>query len=194
MTAGFCPQCGSGRSGDLRYCANCGFDFSSTPQGQTASVAPTTPVAPATGQAVAQPSGRQWNASNIGLIAAGVALVVAPLLPFVTATAAFVGTLTRSGVELVGLEAFLLSVFGALLIATGVQRAGGKKIGRALPIVASLGAALLTGWYFSQVSERVDRIGSDVGVASIGVGLWLAVGGAIVGLLLSLRRPDASWT
>ena len=93
-----------------------------------------------------------------------------------------------------GLEAFLLSLFGALLIATGVQRAGGKKIGRALPIVASLGAALLTGWYFSQVSERVDRIGSDVGVASIGVGLWLAVGGAIVGLLLSLRRPDASWT
>jgi hypothetical protein len=128
------------------------------------------------------------------MIAAGAALIVAPFLPFITATAAFVGSVTRSGVEMVGVEAFFLCLFGGLLVATGVQRSGGKPIGRALPVVSALAAAGLTAWYYSQVSERVESVTSEAAVASIGVGLWLAVGGSIVGILVSIRKPDAPWT
>jgi hypothetical protein len=34
MASGFCPQCGNVRSGELRYCAKCGFDFWKEAQAQ----------------------------------------------------------------------------------------------------------------------------------------------------------------
>jgi hypothetical protein len=90
-------------------------------------------------------------------------------------------------------EAFLLCLFGGLLVATGLQRAGGKDVSRVLPIVSSLGAGLLTAWYYSQVSDRVNTVDSDVAVASIGIGLWVAVGGSIVGFLVGIRSPEQRW-
>ena len=198
----FCPQCGTERSGFLRYCRSCGFDYDATganaggatqpsPQAATSSQAATTrpPIVPSPPMA-----GRNWTASNIGLIAAGAALAVAPFLPFITVTAALVGSLTRNGVELVGAEAFFLCLFGALLAATGIQRAAGSSVGRALPVVSALAAAGLTAWYYSQVSERVDGAATENVIASIGTGLWLAVGGSIVGLVLAVRKPNAPWT
>jgi hypothetical protein len=194
----FCPQCGNERSGTLRYCAHCGFDFwkaaqpgvgleggpeTSAPEAGDVSAAPT----------AAPPAARHWTGSIVGLLAAGGALIVAPFLPFITATAALVGTLTRSGVELVGAEAFLLCLFGGLLAFTAIQRLNGTAVRRALPIVASLGAGLFTFYYYSQVNERVSSVNSDFGVASIGVGLWLAVAGSVVGFLVGIRNPEAKW-
>jgi len=196
----YCPQCGIQRLGSLRYCRSCGFDYgasSEDSQGATATTAmhatPESPTNPP--PSVPMPTaGRHWSPSNVGLIAAGAALVVAPFLPFITATAALVGSLSRNGVELVGVEAFALCLFGALIAATGIQRAGGASVGRALPLVSALAAAGLTGWYYSQVSERVSTAAADNVLASVGTGLWLAVGGSIVGVFIALRRPDAPWS
>jgi hypothetical protein len=139
-------------------------------------------------------AGRRWTGSIVGLLAAGGALVVAPFLPFITATAALVGTITRSGVELAGAEAFVYCLFGGLLIFTAIQRSAGKSVRKALPIVASLGSAALTWYYYTQVEERVVTVSaSELGVASIGVGLWLAVAGSVVGFLVGIRNPDQRW-
>ena len=194
---GFCPQCGKARTGE-RFCANCGNDFWRTAHGSEVAgpsrsggsevPAPSMP-APAT-------SARTWHwtATSIGLIAAGVGLIVAPFLPFITATAAFVGSLSRTGIEMVGPEAFLLCVMGGLLAAVGVQRASGTAVGRWLPIIASLIAGALTLWYYSQIDQRVQDVTGEYAIASIGTGLWLAVGASVVGLLLALRRPTARWS
>jgi hypothetical protein len=134
---------------------------------------------------------REWLAGRLALVLAGLALVVAPILPFLTATAVFVGTISRSGVDYVGPEAFLLSAAGAVLIYTGWQRAGGVYVARPLPLVASLIAGGLTVWYYQQISERIREVaGTEFGVASIGLGLWLAIGGSIVGVLISLLPPQ----
>ena len=74
---------------------------------------------------------------------------------------------------MIGVEAFLLCLFGGLLVATGIQRSGAKPIGRALPVVAALGAAGFTAIYFVQVSERVDSVSAagEAAFASIGMGM-----------------------
>jgi hypothetical protein len=52
---------------------------------------------------------------------------------------------------------------------------------------------LLTAYYFWQVNERVNSVASEAAIASIGMGLWLAVAGCVVGLVVAMREPDAPW-
>jgi hypothetical protein len=192
-SAGFCPQCGAQRVGSLRYCGSCRFDFeagvagnmlpgsepASRPRAATSVSADVRPPV-ATGVA------RRWTPANLALIGAGVAMIVAPFLPFISATAAFVGSISRSGVEMIGPEVFILVVVGVLIAATGFQRANGTPIGRGLPLIASLAANGLTAWYFIQVNDRVQSAASDYAIASIGTGLWLAVAGSVVAFLVTL--------
>lgn len=188
-SSGFCPQCGKQRTGSLNYCGNCGFDFTQAANlgSQTVTQPTAAPTAPQT------MGGRRWSGSNIALIAAGLALIAVPFLPFITATAALVGTITRSGAEIGGAETFLFCLFGALLVATGFQRSGGKRVGRALPIIAAICAGLLTAWYFTQINDRVNSVDSEFAIASIGIGLWLAVAASIVAFLVAIRDPQARW-
>jgi hypothetical protein len=129
---------------------------------------------------------RQWTASSLALVGAGIAMIVAPFLPFISATAALVGSVSRSGIEMVGPEAFILVVVGVLVAATGYQRAGGTQGGRGLPLLASLGASGLTAYYFIQINDRVQTATTEYSIASIGMGLWLAVAGSIVAVVVNL--------
>lgn len=185
----FCPRCGTQRSGSLRFCASCAYDFSpdaalrqrsDTPSPESlvppAGEARFTPVAPS----------REWTAANLALVGAGIALIVAPFLPFISATVALAGNISRTGIEMVGPEAFVLVVVGVLVAATGFQRASRKPMGRVLPLLASLAASGLTAYYFIQINDRVQGVSSDAGVAAIGTGLWLAVGGSVVAVLVNL--------
>jgi hypothetical protein len=134
----------------------------------------------------------RWTPTNVAIVGAGVGLVAAPFLPFINATAALVGNVSRSGIDMAGVEAFVFVLLGAILAGVGIQRAGGSKIGRVVPTIASLAAAGLTVYYFVQINERVESVSSEFAVASIGTGLWLAVAASGLGILLSLQSPDAS--
>ena len=197
--ASTCPRCNAAR-GTGRYCSNCALDFwgdaagsdsdatNASPQWGPSQVPPppSGPPAPAAG-------GGQWTFANLALVAVGVALVIAPFLPFINATAAFVGSLSRSGVEMTDGEALILSVCGGLIAFTGFQRAMGRAVSRLLPIVAAIVAIALSGYYYNQVSDRVSAVASDYALASVGAGLWLAFASAGIAFFLGFRKPDARW-
>ena len=190
--SGYCPKCGKVRTGD-RFCANCGNDFwrggaEEETEGLVRSEAAARPAPPPlTGS-----QRRHWTATSYGFIAAGAGLVVAPFLPYMTATDGF-NSLARTGIEMTGAEAFLLSATGGLLIAVGIQQASGTVVGRLLPIAASLVAGGLTLGYYGQVDNRLVAVSGDVlEAASVGTGLWLALGASVVGLLLSVRHATRS--
>lgn len=185
----FCPRCGTERSGSLRFCASCAYDFApdaaSGRRLDTPSLEALVPPVGGTRFTPVAPS-REWTAANLALVGAGIALIVAPFLPFISATVALAGNISRTGIEMVGPEAFILVVVGVLVAATGFQRASRKPMGRGLPLLASLAASGLTAYYFIQINDRVQGVSSDAGVASIGTGLWLAVAGSVVAVLVNL--------
>ena len=192
--AGFCPQCGTERvSPQLRYCGSCGFDYQSVSASKAPGPGPG-PLAGAPPPAATQQRPlvlgvvRQWTPANIALIGAGVALIVAPFLPFISAAAALIGSVSRTGIELVGPEALLIVVTGVVVAATGFQHASGMRTRRRWPLVASVGANALTAWYFVQLNDRVQSVASDYASASIGTGLWLAVAGSVVSLFVVIFK------
>lgn len=128
---------------------------------------------------------RSWPLSVVGLILAGLGLIVAPFLSFITATAALIGTLSRTGVELIGPEVFVLCLLGGVLVAIGYERSAGGRQGRAIVIIPGLMAFGLSLWYFVQVNDRVNSVAS-VGVASIGTGMWLALAASVVALAVGV--------
>ena len=145
--------------------------------------------------ATTQPAGRDWTPPVFALMLAGLALVVAPLLPFGAASSTFVGTISRTGVELIGPEVLLLSLIGAALLIAGWQRSTGQFRSRASVFVPALAAVGLTAWYFSQVNQRVTDVASEAAVASLGAGMWLALAAAVaaaaIGLFSNTRRVPA---
>ena len=95
---------------------------------------------------------------------------------------------------MVGPEAFVLVVVGAFVAATGFQRASQKPFGRGLPLVASLAASGLTAYYFVQINERVQGASTEFSIASIGTGLWLAVAGSVIAVVVNLLANDQELT
>jgi hypothetical protein len=80
MAREFCPQCGTGRVGALRFCRSCAFDYDSLPPAESRAASPaethdqpTAGVAPSA--AVPEASSRNVSRLLIGL-ALGVAIVI----------------------------------------------------------------------------------------------------------------------
>jgi hypothetical protein len=171
----FCPSCGAA-AGAGRFCANCGADLT-------------------TGSGAQPPTAEARPGVNV---AAVVALIAAALvaagsfLPWITATAAFVGTITRSGLDgggdgVVTLVAAVVIAIGGLLLAT---RPGSPSLGRLATFAGGVLAGLILAADYSNISERVRSISSDVATASVGAGLYVIGLGAVLAVVAAIAAKD----
>lgn len=128
------------------------------------------------------------------LIVAGLAMAAGPFLPFVSA-ASGLGSISRNGIDMVGAETFILVAFGLGIAYLGYARmTGPAPTGFAVwaPLIGGIVGLLLSLNYLRQIQGRVTD--SELVIVSVGVGLWLCLGGsvgAIVGGLFG-RRTDHS--
>src|SRR5262245_53875284 len=105
-SASFCPSCGSPRTGGA-YCSNCGKPFDLT------APAPQAPAAQV-------PIARQLPVPAVALVIGGVMVAAGAFLPWITVTAAFVGTIERNGLDGGGDGLIAIGV-GAAIAFLGVQ-------------------------------------------------------------------------
>jgi hypothetical protein len=119
-------------------------------------------------------------------IAGGALVLMGAFLPWLTATAPFVGTVNRSLVDY-GSDGVILAALGTVALFIGlVMAVRGPAILAGLGgIVALALAALITGVDYGQVSGRVANLTSGSGtipiIASVGAGPYVTALGIVVG-------------
>ncbi|MCZ7532590.1 MAG: zinc ribbon domain-containing protein [Acidimicrobiia bacterium] len=167
-----CPECSHDVSDQAAHCPNCGHPF------VTAS-SDTTPVTE---------TSTRLRMLAIVTIASGALIAVGSIMPWRTAILPFVGTINVNGTEGDGIITLIL---GAMIAATGLVvllmgRTPGASVAGAFFTAA---AGLVAYLAFQSTLEVIQLVDSDVGSASIGVGLWLiAIGivGAAIGTVGTL--------
>ena len=95
------------------------------------------------------------------------------------------GNITRSGVSY-GSDALVTAGIGAALGVVGILLVTARTIPRwirMLAIVAAAGALAILVYDYGQLEDRADGLVSDVARASVGVGLWLSLAGAVIGIV-----------
>jgi hypothetical protein len=135
---------------------------------------------------------REWSLWSIALIAAGAAMAVGPFLPFVRASAAFVGDVQRSGLDVLGAKALVVIGLGVAIALLGFSRpSGGSRVW--LPAILGAAGLAVGGWYYGQVDAemRITEVTSEGrAAASVGTGLWVVFAGAgvtVIAAALGLR-------
>lgn len=126
------------------------------------------------------------------VFAAAAGLAVGAFLPWVKATAPLIGTLTKSGMD--GGDGVFLLV-GALVLAAlaWAINSNGATSTRAYGIVVISGLALaLVIYEISDVNNKIEDIGSDLVVASVGAGLYLSAVAAVTGIIGGLMAVPKS--
>lgn len=134
------------------------------------------------------------NVPALVVLVGGALYAIGSALPWITATAAFVGTITRSGLE--GGDGIITIVIGLLIALVGLlslngSRSAGSKVAQVLLCAVALGLAV---WEVSNVNAKIDDLeaGELAAIASVGIGLWMMVIGgalALLGALASGRAP-----
>lgn len=171
---GFCPGCGEARVAGKAFCANCGRSFTDA---QPPPVRATGPEADT--QRLASMTG-----ADLAIIGGAVLLLAAPFFPFLSATAALVGSISRSGVEITSGEALVISAVG-VVAGFMALRSFGRHKGRA-PLLLGLVGLGLSIYYYLQIDERVRSIDTEFGFASIGAGIWMALAGSVLLVIATL--------
>lgn len=183
MEPTYCSQCGERRESGKAFCANCGRAFNGTSNASAESDL----AKPVQASAL-----NRLRGADVAILGGAALLIVSPFFPFLSATAAFVGSISRSGVEITNGEALVLSAVGVIAGLVALRSLGGRK-SAGLVLLGIVGIAL-TFYYFIQVDERVRDVGSEAAIASIGAGIWTAFAGAAlvaIGALTSIRAKPA---
>jgi hypothetical protein len=185
-SARFCPSCGSPVSAG-RFCANCGADLSGAP-----------PDASPTHDASAVPQAvtRTVDWAGVVILVAGALAIVGTFLPWITVTAAFIGTIGRNGLDGGGDGIFtiilglLIALMGVAILAESGSR-NSARLGAVVLAVILLGIAALD---IGGVNDRLKSLGSNAAIGSVGTGLIaIALAGvlAIIGSVLPGRAAKA---
>jgi hypothetical protein len=208
MATEFCPRCGLPRTGAFRFCRACQFDFDSAPLPVAVTSAVPGPVSPgaapvAVSVAAAPATPIDWGALLV--LVAGALAILGSFLPWLTATVALVGTVTRNGIDGGG-DGLVTLILGLLVVLLGIALlagSGSAKTARIGTILAAVVLAWIVYVDVGNVNERVAEITGDYATASVGMGLYviglaaiLAVAGALLRggpgtLALSLNRRSA---
>jgi hypothetical protein len=123
----------------------------------------------------------------IAVLISGLLIIVGSFLPWISLSAAFVGTISRSGIEGGG-DGIVTAVAGGILITLAWRLYTAPKEARPPSIVGCLiGLALLAflfGLEYPDLSARVAKAQEGgLAVASIGIGFYVMAAGAVLALL-----------
>jgi hypothetical protein len=119
--------------------------------------------------------------------------VLGSFLPWVTATAALVGTISRSGME--GGDGIVTLLLGVAAGLVGFSRLRGPTKATVWlgPLLLGLAIAGLGAFEIIIIQDRLKEVDSEVGTASVGMGPWaIAVGGVLV-VAGALKRDGGGW-
>jgi hypothetical protein len=134
-------------------------------------------------------------ATGIGwwLIAGAGAIIVGSFMPWVTLTAVFVGTVSRSGVQ--GGDGWISIALAVPLLIFGVRAARGMSpIPAVWALVLGVVLVVFSIFELSDVANKMSSVNNQAqgyGRADVGVGLWLVLFGSaatVVGSLLAFRK------
>lgn len=189
----FCSRCGENIPEDVRFCKHCGAAVqpdseNDTTQGKLLTRTPTL-----------GPREQTFDTRLAWLvIAGGVIVAVASLMPWVSATT-ILGSINRSAWQLgSGLSddgtGPVLLILGLLLAGVGwamlSERARHYSKGTGIVIEVILLLVLIL--EFKSLSDFTNQVGSKYSVASIGIGYWSTGIGAVVALVGSIKFPKVS--
>lgn len=125
----------------------------------------------------------RWKQAALLTMSAGAMLVVGALLPWATLTSGF-GSASIMGTDGDGVFALGLGVFIAV---AGFVAFNGSDVARTLAAIVGILAVLLMGSTFMNMGEAV----ADTKGASLGVGMWVAGLGALLGVAAPLGAGKA---
>ena len=120
----------------------------------------------------------------IAILLGGILYAAGSALPWITVTAAFVGTVTRSGLE--GGDGIITIGLGIVLALVGLahllgSKAAGSKVALVLVALIAVGFSIFE---INNVNERINGLDADIReLASVGIGLWMMVVGSVVAAL-----------
>lgn len=130
----------------------------------------------------------------IAVLLGGILYAAGSALPWITITAAFVGTVTKSGLE--GGDGIITICLGIVLALVGLAHVIGSKAAgsRGALILVALIAVGFAVYEITSVNERIAGLDVDIrALASVGIGLWMMVVGSIVATLAAISiKPRQS--
>jgi hypothetical protein len=122
----------------------------------------------------------------------GVLAALGSFLPWITATAAFVGTISRNGFDGGG-DGIITAALGIVIALLGISllaRSGSPRVAR----IGAIACAAVLGWVtitdINSVNDRIRSIDSNVATASVGMGL-IVVGFAAVVTVIGAFMPTS---
>lgn len=177
----FCAACGTA-IGPARFCPTCSHE-------RGAPIPSSSP--PAGRRGVTAPNSQTSAPGVIGLLG-GIGLVIGAFLPWVTATAPFVGTITRSGMD--GGDGIFFIVMGVVAGLVGLSAIqGGSSPRRTLLVLVGVAAGALTAYEWSDVNSRVASATAESSMitASVGGGLILLALSSVAVVVSGLSMPKA---
>jgi hypothetical protein len=124
------------------------------------------------------------GATMIGL--GGLLIVLGSFLPWLTATAPFVGTITRKGME--GGDGIITLILGVVTILIGVSQLTATQM-PALLQRSSIVTGVITGavaiYDYVEVQRRIEDVKEQTELisASVGAGIWTLIVGAILAIV-----------
>jgi hypothetical protein len=126
----------------------------------------------------------------------GVLIVLGSFLPWLTATAPLVGTISRNGME--GGDGVITLILGVVTILIGVTQLTATNLPILLqrsPIITGAISGIVAIINYLDVQQRIEdvREESELIAASVGAGIWTLVVGAvlaIVGGILVRKLPE----
>lgn len=192
----YCPRCGGAATG-VSFCPGCGFDLREaarpTPGWSPTPPSPATPpaLAPAASSAPTV-GGRDINWGGAIALVGGALAIIGAFMPWISATA-FLGTISRNGIDGGGDGIFAILV-GLVVAFAGIAllaRSGRPIVARVTAIVASLFLGWLAIVDMGSVNERVAALNTTYTTGSVGTGLYLLILAAVLGLIGGLVRPSA---
>jgi hypothetical protein len=191
-----CPKCGAAPTGG-RYCSTCGQDLAVIPPPPSSQPQPAPSVAAVVTAAATQPTvAAAPQGINGGLVLALVAgglIALGSFLPWITATAALVGTLTRSGLDSGGDGLVTLGIGIGIAVAAiiALSTSGAITAARVLAVLLGIGAVVVGVVDIGNVNDRIQAItSSSSAIASVGMGLYAVVLGGVIAVIGGLiARP-----
>jgi hypothetical protein len=125
----------------------------------------------------------------IGVIVGGLLMVIGSFLPWITARAAFVGTLNRSGVE--GGDGVITLILGIVTGLIGIARFTRRELPpwvQRSPIVTALAGGLVVGLDWKDVSDRISDVETGgFASANVGAGLWTIAIGCVIAFVAGFQ-------
>lgn len=154
----FCPVCGAPSDG-RQFCGNCGGNLAAAPV--------VTPTATPTARVI------EWSGAVI--LAGGVLAVLGSLLPWITATAAFVGTISRNGFDGGG-DGIITVVIGLAIGLVGIAilaRSVADRSGKIFALVGAAALGIVAVLDIQSVNNRLASLDGNAVIGSVGTGLIL---------------------